>query len=629
MKKHYFISEMAIIIYLAVFKIIFHLLLPEYGYFRDEYYYISIADQFSFTNLDMLPLSPLYLKLIIFILGYSIKTIHFASSFLGALSLVITCLISKELGGKKYAIFLTGLFMIFSGFLPFGSIFSYDSIDFLVSIATLYILIKIFKTNNQNLWYYAGIVLGLGLMNKLTILFFGFGIFVSILLVHHRKMLKSKQIWFAGIISLLFLIPYLIWQSQNDWYFINFASNYAGGISYIASFPEFVWNQILPNNTAALPVWLIGLFTLLFSSKNKNFRFFGIMYLFLFFLYFILGAKFYFLVPMYSVLLATGAVKIEERLVNLLKIRIVVPVVFVILSTPLIPYLVPVFNVEYLVKYVSFLGVDVGVKLENKKLNNLPQHFADRFGWSKLVMDIAFEFNQIPREERNNAGIITNNWGIASAIHFYKNVYNLPEPISNAGWYYFEALKKNINRKYFISVGISEQDLKNVFENVTLKRIFTNSYCMPHENNRPIFFCENLKIDLNQLIRVERTINPSFYSILMKDGAKKAIQYYETQKYFNEKIFFFTEAQINHFGYDFLNDKRFEDAILLFELNIKTFPKSFNVYDSYAEALMKVGRFKESEIYYLKSIELNPKNENGKKKLRELSILLNKQGFCN
>ena len=130
MKKHYFISEMAIIIYLAVFKIIFHLLLPEYGYFRDEYYYISIADQFSFTNLDMLPLSPLYLKLIIFILGYSIKTIHFASSFLGALSLVITCLISKELGGKKYAIFLTGLFMIFSGFLPFGSIFSYDSIDF-------------------------------------------------------------------------------------------------------------------------------------------------------------------------------------------------------------------------------------------------------------------------------------------------------------------------------------------------------------------------------------------------------------------------------------------------------------------------------------------------------------------
>ena len=93
--------------------------------------------------------------------------------------------------------------------------------------------------------------------------------------------------------------------------------------------------------------------------------------------------------------------------------------------------MVTVFNVEFLFKYVSFLGVDVGVKLENKKLNNLPQHFADRFGWSKLVMDIAFEFNQIPREERNNAGIITNNWGIASAIHFYKNVYNLPEPISN------------------------------------------------------------------------------------------------------------------------------------------------------------------------------------------------------
>ncbi len=629
MKKNYFISDWAIIIYLAVFKIIFHLILPEYGYFRDEYYYISIADQFSFSNLDMLPLSPLYLKLITFIFGYSIKSIHFASSLLGALALVVTCLISKELGGKKYAIFLSGLVIIFSGLLPFGSIFTYDSIDFLVSIATLYILIKIFKSNNQNLWYYAGIVLGLALMNKLTILFLGFGILVSILLVHHRKMLKSKQVWFAGIIALLFLLPYLIWQSQNDWYFINFASNYAGGISYIASFPEFLWNQILPNNPITLPVWLTGLFTLLFSSKNKNFRFFGILYLFLFFFYFIIGAKYYFLVPMYAVLLAAGAVKIEERLVNSLKTKIVIPIIFVILSIPLIPYMVPLLNVESLTKYVCFLGVDAGVKYENQKLNNLPQHFADRFGWVELAREIAFEFNQIPKEERNNAGIITNNWGIASAIHFYRNKYNLPEPISNDGWYYFEALKKNINRKYFISVGISEQDLKNYFEKVTLKRIFTNPYCMPHENNRPIFLCEKPKIDLNQLIRVERKINPGFYSILLKDGAKKAIQYFETQKFFNENIFFFTETQINHIGYDFLKDNRFEDAILLFELNLKTFPNSFNVYDSYADALMKVGRYEESKRYYLKSIELNPNNENGKLKLRELSTLLNKKGFCN
>jgi 4-amino-4-deoxy-L-arabinose transferase-like glycosyltransferase len=112
-------------------------MLPEYGYLRDELYYISIGDQFSFSNFDMLPLSPLYLKLFTIIFGYSIKTIHLASSLLGAASLIFTCLMTKELGGKIYAVLITGVFILFSGFTPFGSVFTYDSVDFLIVVVTL------------------------------------------------------------------------------------------------------------------------------------------------------------------------------------------------------------------------------------------------------------------------------------------------------------------------------------------------------------------------------------------------------------------------------------------------------------------------------------------------------------
>lgn len=104
-------SAKAIIAYFFLLKILLHLLHPEYGYFRDEMYYIAIADGFSFKNLEMLPLTPLYLKLILTIFGYSIKSIHFAASLLGAIALVFACLITKELGGKKYAILLTALFV--------------------------------------------------------------------------------------------------------------------------------------------------------------------------------------------------------------------------------------------------------------------------------------------------------------------------------------------------------------------------------------------------------------------------------------------------------------------------------------------------------------------------------------
>ena len=97
----FFSGEKAIILYLVLIKIFIHLVNPEYGYHRDELFYIAISDNFSFHNLDIHPLTPLYLKLITSLLGYSLKAIHFASALCGALVIVFTCLITKKFGGKN------------------------------------------------------------------------------------------------------------------------------------------------------------------------------------------------------------------------------------------------------------------------------------------------------------------------------------------------------------------------------------------------------------------------------------------------------------------------------------------------------------------------------------------------
>lgn len=611
-----------IIICLVFIKVVFHLVLPEYGFFRDELYYISIGDQFSFSNLDMLPLSPLYLKFFTLVFGYSIKTIHLASSMLGAASLALTCLITKELGGEKYAVLLSGIFILFSGFTIFGSLFTYDSIDFLVTVVALYLLVKIFKTDNQLLWLYIGFVLGLGLMNKLTTLFLGFAIFVSLWLVPHRKMFKKKWIWVSGIIALLFLVSYLIWQSQNDWYFLQFASNYAGGLSYLASLPEFIWNQILPNNIISLPIWLTGLYLLLFSSDWKRYRFFGIMYLFLFLLFYEISVKFYFLIPMYTILLSVGSIKIEKKFGGSRIIRFVIPILYVILSLPLLPMQVPLLPVDTFISYAKVLGVDAGVKYENNVLDQLPQHFADRFGWEELVSDISKEYHAIPNEYKLTSGILTNNYGIASAIHFYKDIYKLPEPISDAGWFYYETMSKANSKNAYICIGYSEEALHYFFNIVIKKRTFFHPYCMPHENNRPIYLCVDPQVDIAQYFKVERRIDPNFMSILKEEGINKAIEYYHKQKEANEKIILFTENQINILGYEYLRNNLIDDAIILFKFNVEEFPESFNVYDSLGEAYMKANQYELAVIYYKKSLELNPDNFNGKKMLNELYQLM-------
>jgi hypothetical protein len=626
--KSFFISENAIIGYLFIFKILFHLLHPEYGYFRDEFFYIAISDQFSFGNLDVLPLTPLLLKLFTTIFGYSIKSLHFASSLCGAFSLLLACLITRELGGKKYAILLTGLFVLFSGFLIFGAIFTYDSLDFLIWVFAIYLLVRIIKENNPKLWILLGFVLGFGLLNKLTILFLGLAIFVSLWLVPQRIYFKSRWIWMAGIIALLFSIPFVIWQSQHNWYFLDVAAGYSGGLAYVASFPEYLWSQILPNNIFSFPVWVTGLGLLLFSTKWKPYRLFGFMYVFLFFLFFFMGAKFYFLIPMYSILLAVGSIKIEEffenRKIQKTKIkiaRIALPITYILLSMPFLPMVVPILPVEQLVKFTSVLGVDAGVRTENQHITQLPQHIADRFGWEEMVDQVAGVYDSVRSELKDEVGILTGNWGQAGAIHLLGRKYDLPEPVSLHGWYYFETLRTHEIKDNYISIGLSQDGLKTIFKEVIPYGIYTHPYCMPYENNKPIYLCRKPKYDLKEYWLVERNINPRFLEILRDSNIQAAIDYYHKTTENNPSIPLFTERQINALGYEYLFNGQVKEAIVLFRFNVEVYPASSNVYDSLGEGYMENGQYELSILNYQISLELNPNNSNAKEKLKELAIL--------
>jgi len=81
------------------------------------------------------------------------------------------------------------------------------------------------------------------------------------------------------------------------------------------------------------------------------------------------------------------------------------------------------------------------------------------------------------------------------------------------------------------------------------------------------------------------------------------------------------EATVNMIGYNLLNLEKYEDAIAVFKFNTDVFPESFNVYDSYAEALMKSGNTENAILNYKKSLELNPENNNAIEMLQTLENL--------
>jgi len=87
---------------------------------------------------------------------------------------------TKELGGKKFAQALAAISVITAPLtLGVNSNFSMNSFDLLFWTLALYLLIRIVKEDNPKQWLFLGIIIGLGLLNKISVLWLGAGLFTD------------------------------------------------------------------------------------------------------------------------------------------------------------------------------------------------------------------------------------------------------------------------------------------------------------------------------------------------------------------------------------------------------------------------------------------------------------------
>ncbi len=78
------------------------------------------------------------------------------------------------------------------------------------------------------------------------------------------------------------------------------------------------------------------------------------------------------------------------------------------------------------------------------------------------------------------------------------------------------------------------------------------------------------------------------------------------------------EHILNGLGYEYFQAGRFDDAIRIFQKNVREFSDSANVYDSLGEAYAAAGKKELAIENYEKSVKLNPKNQNGIEHLKKL-----------
>ncbi len=494
-------STNAILIYLSLFKLALVIIFAgNYGLFRDEYYYIETSKHLAWGYVDLQPLSAVILAFSRALFGDSILGIRIFSYLAGSAIVFISGLIAREMHGTKFAQVFTAFLVIFSGVILGNSgYFSMNSFDILLSALLFYFLIRLINNGNPKLWLVIGLLFGIGLQNKLTFLFLGFGLAVGLIFTKYRNQIKSKELWIGAAIALVIFLPNIIWQVTNSYPTLEFMRNATEYKNKSMGVIEFSLGSLQELNPGYVLFIFTAFYFLFFDKKGKAYNIIGWIFVSVFFVFVFNNGKPYYMGVLYPVMLAAGVIGadilIEKYLRNFVRIILVVLVIpFAIIVTP---FAIPVLNVDTFIKYSETLGTKPESG-ERSKLGLLPQFYADRFGWKDMVKKVALAYNKLSPEEKKEVLIFGQNYGEAGAVNFYRKQFNLPPAISSHNNYWIWGYPENFKGKILIVIGSNIKDNSKFFKNVELAATHSSKYGMPYENV-DIFICKDPKMPIGDI----------------------------------------------------------------------------------------------------------------------------------
>ncbi len=476
-RKYFGLSSVTLVIILgAAVEFALHMFrAPEYGFFFDEFYTIALSRHLAFGYVDLPPLVPLLVAFSRALLGDSLFAYHIFPALAGAGTLVFICLITKEFGGKTFAVALSALgFIIVPVWLVIDSIFCYDSIDQLVLAGFLYALVRFLHSGNRRLWILLGLIAGIACMTKMTILFLGPGFLIALLISKYRKDLLTPWPWLGAALCLIIVSPYLLWELANHWPTLEYWINYDALRMYPASLPQFLINLLVYMYVLLLPLWLVGLYRIFRRLDGVNYGFLGVMFVITLAIMFVLHSPARMLAELFMPLLAAGAVLVEDlsskaawgrwMRAGIVTYLVAIGVISVLLSLPILP----MDRLQSLAKAIKPWSL-VAKEFKGQSFGASSPLLPEDIGWDELVQDVAAVYHELPEGDRAAAGIYADWYGHAGAIDELGPKYGLPHAVSGSLTYYlwgpgysWDVMIIIADRTNMMNVFFDECDLKKV-----------------------------------------------------------------------------------------------------------------------------------------------------------------------
>ena len=221
-----------------------------------------------------------------------------------------------------------------------------------------------------------------------------------------RRAFLRPGFYVAAAIAAIFVAPTLAWQYAHGWPQFEVLRHAAMEKNVVVGPAAFFLQQVLMMNPLAAPLWIAGLVSLLASPETSRLRWYEeVTLLILSALYLVLGAKVYYLAPIYPVLIAAGGVPVERFVQNLRWARIAYPVALFVSGALIAPLAFPLLPMQQFLAYQSLFDVR-SIKMEKHPVGRVPQHFADMLGWGTLVRSMAQAYDSLPPDEQRQTAIL-------------------------------------------------------------------------------------------------------------------------------------------------------------------------------------------------------------------------------
>lgn len=387
----------------------------RYGFHRDELYFMADADHLAWGYVDHPPLTPVIGMVSQAIFGDTVFGLRVIPALIAGAVVWCTGGVCAELGGDATTRQLASWAVAGStAVLAMGHMLTTPGADVLAWTVALWLLIRLVRTQDPRWLMAIGAVIGVGLLNKFTMLFAVAAFGGGLLLTPQRRVLASWWTLVGAAIAVAMWAPHLVWQVQHGWPLFEFSRAIAD---------EATENRVLtlpyPFMLLGPPVAVVAAIALWRVARKRvlvPYRFVAYGWAILVLLLLATGGKPYYLAGALPTAAAVGAVWWVQRPGwRRRRTAVVVAIngaVSVLIALPVLPV-------------DTFVGSPAAAVFPEP---------LEMIGWPEFVDQVAADYAEIDDGSRS-AVVFAGNYGEAGAIDRYGGARGLPRAYSGHNSY--------------------------------------------------------------------------------------------------------------------------------------------------------------------------------------------------